>query len=408
MWLRLDKRIFAAFALLIALSVPLSSLRACGQTKTVPQGSQLILRDARVALKNGELKRALNVLAELSDNDGESHFAAGAMLVEHKAYADAASEFGIARRNYKDPYIAGYDETLAYVNAGNYEAAISTANQLLNQGYQTTDLADLAATAYLKSGKTQEAYNAWRLATHLDPKNEDGYLGLCEIALDRDKYDLGVEISDIGLSHLPKSERLYVQRGVMRAMKGQFSEAEKDFAKASELAPNEVLPDVALGLIAMQSGNLDRAVQALRRAAAQHPDNYLAQYWFAEALLHSGAVPGTREGDEALAALQASVRHNPGFWHSRSDLGKVLLSRGEVDSAIEQLEKAVELNPQASSPLYLLAQAYRRKGNEAKAAEFASRVSTMQAEELETQQRATLKQLVKEGTAGSSSDREKP
>ena len=136
-----------------------------------------------MALKNGELKQALNVLAKLSDNDCESHFAAGAMLVEHKAYADAAREFGIARRNYKDPHIVGYDETLAYVNAGNYQAAISTANELLNQGYQTADLADLAATAYLKSGKTQEAYNAWRLATHLDPKNEDGYLGLCEITL---------------------------------------------------------------------------------------------------------------------------------------------------------------------------------------------------------------------------------
>ena len=153
-------------------------------------------------------------------------------------------------------------------------------------------------------------------------------------------------------------------------MKGQFSEAEKDFAKASELAPNAVLPDVALGLIGMQSGKLDRAVQVLRLAAAQHPDNYLAQYWLSVALEHSGALPGSREGDEAFAALQASVRCNPDFWHSRADLGKALLSRGDADGAIKQLEKAAELNPQATSPMYLLAQAYRRKGNEAKAAEY--------------------------------------
>jgi len=80
-----------------------------------------------------------------------------------------------------------------------------------------------------------------------------------------------------------------------------------------------------------------------------------------------------------------------------------------VDGAIEQLEKAAELNPQASSPLYLLAQAYRRKGNEAKAAELAARVSAMQTEEREAQTlpQATLKQLVKEGTTSSSSDRGK-
>lgn len=369
---------------------------------------QVILHDARAALNADNPEKAAKILARLPLNDGASHFTAGTMLVDHKAYAAAAREFGIARQRYKDPYIAGYDETLAYINAGNYAAALFTANDLLNHGYPSAELAELAATAYRKSGQTQEAYNALRLATHLNPKYEDAYVELCQIALDKDNYNLGLRIAGIGLSNLPRSSRLFLQRGVMRAMKGQFGEAEKDFARASESDPNEVLPDVALGLVAMQTGNLDGAVRNLRRAVARHPDNYLAQYWFSKALEHAGAAPGTKEGAEVLSALEESVRLNPNFWHSRADLGKTLLDNGKVEPAIVQLQKAADLNPTATGPLYLLAQAYRRKGDDARARDLVARVSTMQADDRDALAKTTLKNLGREGTTDSSSGQVKP
>jgi len=158
----------------------------------------------------------------------------------------------------------------------------------------------------------------------------------------------------------------------------------------------------------MQSNNLDKSVAILREASTRHPDDYFAQYWFAEAVLHAGAVPGTKGGDEALAALEASVRSKPDFWHSRADLGKVLLERGEVDQAIVQLEKAADLNPSASGPLYLLAQAYRRKGNLERAEEIAARVGKMQADDRESRPQAMLKRLVREGSPSSPSDQKKP
>lgn len=368
---------------------------------------QAILELARAALKAGNQKKALGILARLKKDDGASHFAAGEMLVGYKAYAAAALQFRLARPSYSDPYVAGYDEALAEVNAGDYAAAIQTTNELLNQGHQTADLAELAASAYRKAGRTQEAYNALRLATHLDPKSESGYLELCDIALEKENYDLGLEITGIGLSNLPQSDKLYLQQGVMHAMKGQFGDAEKDFSKASELAPNEVLPDISLGLIAMQMGKLDESVQYLRRAAQRHPDNYYAQYWFAIALERSGAAPGTKEGGEQLNALEASVRLNPDFWHSRADLGKILLDLGKVDRAIVELQKAADLNPTATSPLYLLAQAYRRKGEQAKARDLIAKVSKMQTEDRDAIPQATLKNMVREGTSAAPAGEDK-
>lgn len=360
--------------------------------------NQATLREARVALEGGDQEAALRILARLPQQDGASHFAAGEMLAEAKAYGEAAREFGLARGTYRDGYTAGYNQALALVNGGDYQSALDTANDLLNQGHETAELANLAGTAYLKLGRKREAYNAFRLATRLDPKNEPAYVSLCQIALDIDDYDRGLEVANIGIAKLPQSERLFVLRGVLYAMKGQSPEAARDFTTAANLAPGDPLPIVAASLAAMQSGELNQAVEKLRGAATQHPEDYFAQYWYAVALLHAGAVPGTPQGEEVLASLQASVRDNPDFWHSRAELGKALLGRGDVDAAIVHLTKANELNPKATSPLYLLAQCYRRKGDNAKAAELAAKVSQMQAEEREAQAipPATLKQLVTE------------
>jgi tetratricopeptide (TPR) repeat protein len=354
---------------------------------------QAILAYSRCALSRGETADAIRMLGLLPKADTASHFQAGLLLAQSGAYSAAAQQFGMARRSSKDSYLAGYNQALAYVRAGNYQAAIDTANELLNQGHETAELADVAATAYLKSGHTQEAYNALRLATQLNPKDEDAYVDLCLITLDRERYDQGLQIASIGLSHLPHSSRLRLQRGVLHAMKGQFVQAQADFESAAELAPADPSPLIALGVVAIQTGNLDAALKDLRAAVRKHPDNYAAQYWLSQALLRAGAVPGSREGDEAKAALEASVRLNPNYWHARADLGKVMLDRGEIDPAIVELRKAAELNPKATEPLYLLAQAYRRKGDEPRAQELTSRVAQMQAEDREALSRSVLKGL---------------
>jgi tetratricopeptide (TPR) repeat protein len=338
------------------------------------------------------------ILKLLAPGDGEHHFEAGEMLVRHQAYETAAAEFGLARQTYKDPYVAGYDQALAYFQAGEFSKTIDTANDLLNQGHRTAELANLAGEAYLKNKQPKEAYNALRLATGLDPKNEDSYVDLCSLALSADDYDLGIEIANVGLSHVPGSARLYLQRGVLHAMKGQFDEAQQDFSAAGKIAPQDPSPRVSEGVLAMQRGDLDHSIELLRQASTLAPDNYLAEFWLAEALLRSGVTPDSKEGNEALAALQRSVHSNPEFWHSQTDLGKVLMDRGDLDAAIGHLEKAAALNPAATNPLYLLSQIYRRKGETARAQELIARVSRMQEQDREALARSDLKDVASQGT----------
>jgi len=370
--------------------------RAGGLLKQRPDA---VLHYAECAAEQGDISQASATLKLLARGDGEYHFEAGEMLVRHQAYHAAAAEFALARQSYKDPYIAGYDQALAYFKAGDFSKTIDTANELLNQGHRTAELANLAGEAYLRNKQPKEAFNALRLATGLDPKNEDSYVDLCSLTLNTDDYDLGIEIANLGLSHVPGSARLYLQRGVLHAMKGQFDEAQQDFATAGKIAPRDASPRVSEGVLAMQRGDLDRSIELLRQATSLSPDNYLAQFWLAEAMLRSGVTPDSKQGSEALAALQRSVHSNPEFWHSQTDLGKVLMDRGDLDAAIGHLEKAAALNPAATNPLYLLAQIYRRKGDAARAQELIARVGKMQEADREALARSDLKDVASQGTA---------
>src|SRR5205085_3988320 len=86
------------------------------------------------------------------------------------------------------------------------------------------------------------------------------------------------------------------------------------------------------------------------------------QYLLGEALIRAGAAPGEAQFREAKLALQKSVRLNPKFGPAHADLAKLLLKESALDTAIEHLELARNLDPTDKSAYSQLAIAYRRKG----------------------------------------------
>jgi tetratricopeptide (TPR) repeat protein len=374
----------------------------------VVNDSDLILQYAFCSLDQNRPDPAVTMLDLLPAGDALAQFHAGEMLAKAGVYKDAAKHFGLSRPAYPDPYVAGYNQVLMLLKGDDYHGAIRVGQELIAQGYKHSELYRLISEAYLGNGKIREAYDALKMATQISPKEEDNYIDLVAICLDYENYDLGLEITEIGLQHIPNSDRLYLQRGVMRAMKGQVAESEKDFQAAHRLAPQKTLPYVALGIAWMQLGLFEKAVGALREQAKLKPNDYLIEYLLGEALMRSGLAPGSETESEAIKAFEASVRANPEFVHSRAELGKLLLRRGEVDRAIEELEKAVELDPTDASPAFQLGQAYRRKGDSARAQEMMIRVDKLHKTELKDDMAKALKRIVKTAAPGLTGTRSKP
>jgi tetratricopeptide (TPR) repeat protein len=228
------------------------------------------------------------------------------------------------------------------------------------------------------------------------------YLDLAMLCVDHQNLDLGLEIVEIGLAQVPGSWLLHLQKGVLLALKEQMAQAEAAFEAARRLAPDASAPLAALAMVWMQSGQTATAVAVLREESARRKKDHVLPYLFAVALLRSGLEPSSPEAAEAVQALQASIRADPGFAPARGELGKLLLKRGDVEAATTQLEKAAELDPSATATVYNLAQAYRKKGDRARVAELMARVSTLNEQERSgdagADMRRVVVRLVREGT----------
>ncbi len=352
----------------------------------VMQQPPVILHYATCLLEQRRTPEAVAVLNRLPLNEPGSWFDAGVALGRYGAHAEAARFFGEARQNgYIDVYAAGYNQTLMLIDAGDSEAAIGVGAELLAQGLKRAELYSLVARAYANTTRIKEAYDALREATRLDPTVAEHYIDLAMLCLEHENYDLALEIVDVGLKHRPDSSMLYLQRGVVLAMKGASEEAEAEFSRASRVSPADPAPHVALAMVWMQRGQTLQAVDALR-ARTRHmpqPDRPQAILFYALgiALLRSGAAPDEAAGSEALEAFRTAVRLQPALAQAQSELGKLLLKRGDVAQAIAHLERAVSLEPQNAAPAYVLAQAYRRGGQTDRARELLERVSRLNAQE---------------------------
>ena len=374
--------------------------------KHYDQSGDLPFRNPRMALsyamgclESNQPDKATAVLEKLSpEADAVIRFEAGLMYARMAKYERAVRQFELARNGYPDPYEVTFNLALAYIKNKNYRAAIQTTQEFLSKGNQRAELHNLLSQAYEGNGQTVEAYNALRKATQLDPNDENNYLDLATLCVDHANYDLGLEIVNIGIKNIPRSDRLYFQRGTLLAMKGESNQAVADFETASTLAPERGLPYVARGIVLLELGEISKAINLIHQRVAANPNDYLVQYVLGEALNRSGPALGSAEENEAVQALEKSVLINPTFAASRAVLGKMLLRRNEVDRAIVHLEKALELDPAETSTTYQLALAYRKKGNLERAKELLAKVDQAKSESREQFMKHTLLRLVREGS----------
>lgn len=358
----------------------------------------VVLHYAECLIETGRKKELSAVLGAIPEEDAEKQFQAGILLGKAGAYLEAAPYFGRARKHATDPYKAAYDQTLMLIRGGDYPAAIQLSNELFTAGLRRAELYNLVSEAFLKTGRIEKAYSALRAAIELEPEAEDNYGDLAGICLDQANYELGMQVVDEGLRHLPDSYRLHLQRGQILAQKGFTQESERDLAIASRLAPSESAPYVALAFAWIQRGEAVKAVEMLRARVKENPGDFVLSYMLGLALNRSGAETDA----DAKAAFEASVRVNPRFSRARAELGKILLRSGDVRGAIEQLVTAVKLDPEDATAAYQLGQAYRRAGDPAHAQEMLTRVVKLRHQKDAIDPNEEMKSLFREsgGPAG--------
>jgi tetratricopeptide (TPR) repeat protein len=148
---------------------------------------------------------------------------------------------------------------------------------------------------------------------------------------------------------------------------GRADDAQSWFERAEKLAPASPLPYEGLGLLASQRENPSVAINELQHALQLGSISFLTHYVYAREKYHltaHGDMYGTLSGDlagEIRDQLNKSIELMPTFAPAHELLGFFdMVQGGDIASAEQQLNAAIQLEPENPSYLYTLAQAQIR------------------------------------------------
>lgn len=365
-------------------------LEKSGNLKNDPK---VIAELAESYLEINQQERALDVLSAIDPKSlsPQLQFALGLALARHELYNRAIPYFQAIQTAYPDSYNASFNLAICFLLTKRFPEAISLMNATASAGHKTAELDNLLAEAFEGNQQPQDAINALREATQLDPVDENNYVDLATLCTHYDAYDLGLQIIEVGLHYHPQSDRLIFQRGVLEAMTNRFDLAENDFQTAGKLAPNKNLTYVAMGVSYMQTGHLPEAVQSLRGRIKQKPDDPILLYLLGDALIRSGITPDDHEFAEARSALEKSVKLNPQFAASRVDLGKLYLRDNRLEDAQQNLEQALAIDPKDKTAISQLAVVYRKTGKADLAGAMLANLNKLNEQDRQDDQRQRLR-----------------
>jgi len=272
----------------------------------------------------------------------------GQVLTHEKRFAEAAELFGaVLEKNRTDP-VALYGAALSAFNLGKTSEAESLAR------------AAVAATTSSSSPtkekeKTRAADALVLLAVVLAVRGDDpGALKSAQqaVKIAPDHFD----------AQFTLGRALYSV--------GDTNAAVKAFRMAVSLNPSDPRALFFLGTTLERAGDLESALKTYRELITKQPTAAQGHLGVGSVLVRRGGA----QTEEGIEELKRAVSIEPDLYEARVALGRTLVAKGRPAESIDHLVRASELAPNNPEPQYQLSLAYRRLRRYDKAAEATAAV----------------------------------
>ncbi|HEY8187927.1 MAG TPA: tetratricopeptide repeat protein [Pyrinomonadaceae bacterium] len=305
------------------------------------------------------------MLAELR---AKAYLARGSAMLEQRNVEGARKDFLMARD-------AAPKDTFPYIN--------------------------LAGVA-LAENKVDEALGFYDNALSIDRTNFNALSGLIRLYAQSNELNKAHARIDQVLSAYPNNASLHYLKAQAYGFERNSAQAEAELRKTLELDPNYIAAYSALGALFINTNQQDRAIAEYQKILERRPDNATAYTLigmlnnsrqnydaaadsYRKALLKDQnaviaannlawlyAVNGKGNLDEAVRLAQGVVQKNPNIPGFIDTLGWVYYKKGLYTAAVEQLQKAVDLDERAAKSIngsaapnyhYHLGMALKAKGD---------------------------------------------
>ena len=279
------------------------------------------------------------------------------MYGQARKYHTAIEIFAAVPEATPDPLTHQYAIALCYFNLGQYKQTIDILLQAKQRGLTDARAANLLGVAYAQLGEAERAYDSLRDGV-VKAADVAGYLNLVTLCVEYQNQELAEKIATQGIAAFPNDGRLLVYRGAVRMLSAQIDSASSDFRSALKLAPKDADATFSAALAEYQHGSFEQAANILRHAITAGVRDSDLHYLLAEVLLRS--EPANPEA--AIQELNRAIEVNPVSLSALVLRARLKIKSGATGQAKADLERARAIEPESRTVLYNLARVYQKSG----------------------------------------------
>lgn len=250
------------------------------------------------------------------------------------------------------------------------------------------------------NGNVDQAIKAFKTAAALKPEAFEPHLNLVNIYVQRQDFTSAIEECKEGLKIKPNHRDLHlIHANLLRSHSGTKSQDEqkamledalKSLGKAEELGANKALVYNTLGIIFVQLGDLDKALEYVNKALAENfkmPDAHLIkgvllfkkgdkENSIKEIDLAIKQKDKNAEGhntkadilfsmgkeEQSMAEYKLAIADEAKFYQSYVGLANILIKQSKFEEALEHLIKADQVHPNDANIIYSIAVCLEKLG----------------------------------------------
>jgi tetratricopeptide (TPR) repeat protein len=200
--------------------------------------------------------------------------------------------------------------------------------------------------------------------TGLDPKTRIEIANLLHDAMfdvEDARYEQALPLLERALAVQPEMPVANMQYGIAQARLKRFDLAIPPLRKAVTAQPDSGMGHYELGLALFETGDRKGAVPEFEAAAARAPRWADAHFSLAAVYARIDRVP------DALTELDTTLGISPDHYRANLLRGRILSLQGNPLGALNNLEKAAQVQPDSREGHLFLAEAYQQLGRAAEA-----------------------------------------
>jgi tetratricopeptide (TPR) repeat protein len=314
-----------------------------------------------------------------------------------------AHDFNTAKRifssidpNVPDPQTHKYAIAMTQFELADYQGTVETLRPRPGQQPISAESVNLLAVAYAKLGAYPEADTILRDEISRNKLDRLAYLNLVTLLCDAGRLSDAADAASGAVAAFPRDSDVLIVRGAAYALLGEVAKSQSDFEAAIRISPRQAVPRFFLAVSDYKQGKFAAVVQELSEAIHSGVNDSDLHYLLAESILR--VDPGNLQ--EAVQELDRAIELNRRSVSALSLRGKLLLEQHHLNAAVTDLELAHSIDPDSRSATYNLARAYFALGRKQEAKELFGRLTTPATDPVDEMSNHRLNDAVRgEGTS---------